>query len=444
MPDKFTVAIVGRPNVGKSSLFNRMVQDVSSIVHKVSGVTRDRLYGTCRWGGQEFTLLDTGGLDLSSTDDMVQAIRVQVERAIEEADLLLFVVDVRAGLTPEDVEVAEILRRTKKPLLLVANKADSAGAESKAVEFYALGFGEVYPVSAAHGLGVGDVLDRILELRGEPSEVASTREAEEGAPIRVAIVGKPNVGKSSLVNALLGVERMTVSSRAGTTVDAVDTPLRYEDTDYVLVDTAGLRRPKLIEEKLEGLSVSRALSAVKRADVAILVVDGTEAPSSQERRIAGYILRNAKASVIVVNKTDLGFTDGVAANQYKAAVLQQCRPIGYSPVIFISCKTGKGIDKVLPEVKKVYEEYSKRIPTPVLNQFIAEVTELNRPPQGGRVYYATQVGERPPHMVFFVKDPTQLTGMYQRYLDSEFRKRFGFSGSPIVMEFKERQRRKLR
>ncbi len=444
MRGKYTIAIVGRPNVGKSALFNRMVNNASSIVHKESGVTRDRLYGTSVWENQEFTVLDTGGLDLTSTDDMVQAIKVQVEHAISEADMLLFVVDLRAGLTPEDIEVAEILRRTRKPMVVVANKADTAALDSRAMEFYRLGFGEVYPVSAAHGLGVGDLLDRILEIRGQIPDAIAEKAAEAPAPIRVAIAGKPNVGKSSLVNALLGVDRMTVSKRAGTTVDAVDTPLHYRGTDYVLVDTAGLRRPKVIGEKLEELSVGRALSAVKRADVAILAVDGTDSPSSQERRIAGYIVRNAKASIIVVNKTDLGLTDCVLEAQYKAAVLHQCRPIGYSPVLFTSCVTGKGIDKILPEVKKVYAEYSRRIQTSVLNDFLLEVTEMNRPPKGGKFYYGTQVGEKPPHMVFFVKDPSRLTGMYQRYLDSEFRKRFGFYGSPIVMEFRERQRRKLR
>lgn len=444
MPNNFTVAIVGRPNVGKSALFNRMVDNTSSIVHKESGVTRDRLYGTCQWEDQEFTVLDTGGLDLDSTDDMVQAIKVQVEHAIEESDMLLFVVDVRAGLTHEDIEVAEVLRRTKKPLLIVANKADTVASDPKAMEFYSLGFGEVHPVSAAHGLGVGDLLDRILEFRGEVEKAGPLQSPAEEPPVRVAIVGKPNVGKSSLVNALLGVDRMTVSARAGTTVDAVDTPLRYQDTDYVLVDTAGLRRPKVIGERLEELSVARALSAIKRADVAVVVLDGTDSPSSQERRIAGYILRNAKASVIVVNKTDLGLTDGVLADQYRAAALHELRPIGYSPVLFISCRTGKGVDKVLPEVRRVYEEYSKRIPTSALNDFLLEATELNRPPKDGKFYYGTQVGERPPRMVFFVKDPTKITGMYGRYLESEFRKRFGFSGSPIVMEFKERQRRKLR
>ncbi|MGE5580316.1 MAG: ribosome biogenesis GTPase Der [Bacillota bacterium] len=490
MPRKYVVAIVGRPNVGKSALFNRMVGASASIVHSQSGVTRDRLYGTVRWQGRAFTLLDTGGLDLVSEDDLVRAIKAQVEQALKEADALLFVVDVRAGLTPGDLEVAEYLRKTRKPLVLVANKVDVQSREDRVLEFHRLGFDKVVPVSAAHGLGVGDLLDLVSRLlveaygeelvpirdddeeeadRAEEAAEALTGAPEDwrldaradsgpgelpqpvspdatgrgpGAAIRVAIVGKPNVGKSSLTNALLKDQRMTVSKMPGTTIDAVDTPFSWDGRDFVLVDTAGLRRPKVIGEKLEELSVGRALSAVKRADVCLLVLDGSEAPSAQERRIAGYIRRNARASAIIVNKTDLGIYAEASRAQFKAAVLHECRPINYSEVLFVSCLTGAGIDKVLPEVVRLYEQFSRRIETSLLNQVVGEITGISPPPKEARFYYATQVGERPPQVLFFVKDPTKVTEMYQRYVENELRKRFDMKGVPIVMEFRERQRRK--
>ncbi len=459
MARKYVVAIVGRPNVGKSALFNRMVGASASIVHKQSGVTRDRLYGTVTWEGREFTLLDTGGLDLVSEDDLVHAIRIQVEQAIKEADALLFVVDVRTGLTAADIDVAEVLRKTRKPLLLVANKVDIQAREDGALEFHRLGFDQVVPVSAAHGLGVGDLLETLTEMLvktyGEelveaeprPSAEGETGEEEpaeqepaEDKAIRVAIVGKPNVGKSSLVNAILGDQRMTVSKMPGTTVDAVDTPFAWEGEDFVLVDTAGLRRPKVIGEKLEELSVGRALSAVKRADVCLLVVDGSQVPSAQERRIAGYIRRNARASIIVVNKTDLGMYEDVSRAQFKAAILHECRPINYSEVLFLSCATGAGIDKVLPEVVRVYRQYSKHVETALLNQVVSEITGISPPPKEARFYYATQVGERPPRMLFFVKDPSKVSEMYRRYLEGELRDRFDLRGVPVMMEFRERQR----
>ncbi len=444
MTHDFVVSIVGRPNVGKSALFNRMVGADSSIVHQQSGVTRDRLYGTCRWGGHEFVVMDTGGLDLASDDDMVKAIKFQVEKAVEEADALIFVVDLRAGLTADDMEVAEVLRKVRKPLLVVANKADTQKLDKQAFEFYSLGFSDVFPISAAYGLGVGDLLDRVTQVKASVAEKLAAVDTLDTEPIRVAVVGKPNVGKSSLVNALLGHPRMTVSTRAGTTVDAVDTELVWEGTRFTLVDTAGLRRPKVIGERLEELSVGRALSAVKRSDVVLLVVDGTDILSAQERRIAGYIRRNAKASVIVVNKIDLGLSGGAMRAQFRSAVLYQCRPISYSNVLFISCLTGEGIETILPEVTKAYQEYGRRVDTSTLNQFLIEVTEMNRPPKGAKLYYGTQVGQKPPKMVLFVKDPNAMNAMYQRYLDSQLRTRFGFFGSPIVLDFRERKRAKRR
>ncbi|HHY16577.1 MAG TPA: ribosome biogenesis GTPase Der [Firmicutes bacterium] len=442
---EFVVAIVGRPNVGKSALFNRIAGTGSSIVHKQSGVTRDRLYAVCDWLGHEFTLLDTGGFDLSSSSELTRAIRVQIEQAIEEADLLIFVVDARTGVLPEDLEVAEILRKTQKPIVISPNKCDAPGQDHKGLEFYSLGFPEVFPVSAAHGMGVGDLLDRVVEAK-EQYQLKSERAGEKAAgppAIRVAVVGKPNVGKSSLVNRLLGQERMTVSAMPGTTVDAVDTRFSYDNTDFVLVDTAGLRRPARIGEKLEELAVGRALSAVKRSDVAILVLDGIEPPTAQDRRIAGYIRRNAKASILLVNKVDLGLFNNMTQEAFANLVLHGCRPIRYSNVLFSSCVTGRGINMVLPEVVWTYEEYSKRIETSLFNRVLSEITGFSPPPRDARFFYGTQVGQEPPKMVFFVKDPSKVPDSYVRYLEAEIRRRFGFRGVPIVMEFRP-QRQKER
>jgi GTP-binding protein len=441
----FVVAIVGRPNVGKSALFNRITGTGSSIVHRQSGVTRDRLYARCEWQGHEFTLLDTGGFDLSSSSELATAIRAQIEQAIEEADLLIFVVDARTGVLPEDLEVAEILRRTNRPVLVSPNKCDAPGHDHKGFEFYTLGFPEVFPISAAHGLGIGDLLDRITEAKeqGESRNERVQEAAGDSQPIRVAIVGKPNVGKSSLVNRLLGQERMTVSAMPGTTVDAVDTKITHDNAEFVLVDTAGLRRPARIGERLEELAVGRSLSAVKRADVAILVLDGTEPPTAQDRRIAGYIRRNAKASILLVNKVDLGLYNNMSQEAFTNLVLHGCRPVGYSNVLFVSCLTGKGINLVLPEVVWTYQEYDKRIETSLLNQVLSEITDFSPPPREGRFFYGTQVGQKPPEMVFFVKDPSKVPDSYVRYLEAEIRRRFGFRGVPITMEFRpQRQKEK--
>ncbi|MBP8614112.1 MAG: ribosome biogenesis GTPase Der [Firmicutes bacterium] len=439
----FSVAIVGRPNVGKSALFNRIAGTSSSIVHRQSGVTRDRLYARCEWQGQEFTLIDTGGLDLSSSGEMVKAIISQVDQAMKEADILVFVVDARVGIMPEDLEVAQILRKTQKPVLVAANKCDGLGQEQRAVEFYSLGFPTVFPISAAHGLGTGDLLDAIVEqaegLENVPPEEIKEADEEGNGPIRVAIVGKPNVGKSSLVNQILGQERMTVSSVPGTTVDSVDVEFSYDGKDFVLVDTAGLRRPARIDEKLEELAVGRALRAIKRADVVLLLIDGTDYPTSQDRRIAGYIMRNAKASVILVNKVDLGLAYGMSQREYRDLVLHECRPIAYSNVFFVSCLTGKGINMILPEVIWTYEEYHKRIETSVLNRALSEITDFNPPPRDGKLFYCSQVEKEPPKIVFFVKDPSAIPQSYARYLEAEIRRRFGFRGVPIIMEFRPRR-----
>jgi GTP-binding protein len=341
------------------------------------------------------------------------------------------------------LEVAQILRKTQKPVLVAANKCDGLGQEQRAVEFYSLGFPTVFPISAAHGLGTGDLLDAIVEqaegLENVPPEEIKEADEEGNGPIRVAIVGKPNVGKSSLVNQILGQERMTVSSVPGTTVDSVDVEFSYDGKDFVLVDTAGLRRPARIDEKLEELAVGRALRAIKRADVVLLLIDGTDYPTSQDRRIAGYIMRNAKASVILVNKVDLGLAYGMSQREYRDLVLHECRPIAYSNVFFVSCLTGKGINMILPEVIWTYEEYHKRIETSVLNRALSEITDFNPPPRDGKLFYCSQVEKEPPKIVFFVKDPSAIPQSYARYLEAEIRRRFGFRGVPIIMEFRPRR-----
>ncbi|HOP71013.1 MAG TPA: ribosome biogenesis GTPase Der [Bacillota bacterium] len=472
----YVVAIVGRPNVGKSELFNRMVGARASIVHSQRGVTRDRLYASSTWQGEEFTLLDTGGFDLTSSSELAQAIRVQIEQAIEESDLLIFVVDARAGLMPEDEEIADILRKAGRPVLVAANKCDSPKHKHRAAEFYALGFAEVFPVSAAHERGVGDLLDRVIELKREAGlspeeddvevetgqldaldvgaqdqagmegledqEGQEGQEDEEIKTIRVAIVGKPNVGKSSLVNQLIGRPRMTVSSIPGTTVDAVDITLTYEGIEFVLVDTAGMRRPARIDEKLESLAVGKALQAVKRCDIAILVLDGRELPSAQERRIAGYIRRNLKGSILVVNKVDLGLFDGMSREAFARTAKVRCHPVWYSNVLFTSCVTGEGIDLILPEVVRTYREYSKRVGTSLLKKVVDRIIDFSPPPRDARVFYCTQVGTRPPQIAFSVRDPEKMPDSYVRYLEAEIRRRFGFEGVPIVMEFRPFRRKR--
>jgi len=460
MSRNFVVAIVGRPNVGKSALFNRIAGTNASVVHKESGVTRDRLYASCSWGNEQFTLLDTGGFDLSSSTELARAIRIHIEQAIQEADALVFVVDARAGLLPGDGDIASVLRRTGKPVIVAANKCDVKAHEQRVYEFFTLGFPEVFPVSALHGIGVEELLDRLIEIKREKfrrEELLEEKEEKEQkekyytekvnikhSPIRVAIAGKPNVGKSSLVNALLGQERMTVSELPGTTVDAVDTSLSFGGRDFIFVDTAGLRRPARIEKKLEELAVGRALRAIKRADVVLMLLDGTVPPSSQDRRIAGYIRRNGKASVIVVNKVDLGLCENISKKQFRAIALYECMPIWYSTVLFVSCLTKLGLERVLPAVEKTYQEYTKRVETSLLNRIVREAVEINPPPRETKILYCTQVEEGPPRIVFFIKGFSKVTQAYEKYLEGEIRKSLGFKGSPIVMEFRPVQRTKER
>lgn len=425
-----TVAIVGRPNVGKSALFNRIARSNRSIVHSETGVTRDRLYAEVEWTGKKFRLVDTGGLLPGAEDDLTAAISKQVKAAITEADELIFVADGSQGVTPVDQDVAQILRESGKTVVVAVNKCDVPRHEERALEFYSLGFPEVFPVSALHGLGVAELMDRIVRDIG----VLSLEQVPEQDVVRVAIVGKPNVGKSSLVNSLLGQERMTVAPVPGTTVDAVDTPFTFDGEPYVLIDTAGLRRPARVEKDLERLSVSRSLAAVKRADCVVVMVSANEMPASQDRRIAGYVLRSQKASVIVVNKVDLGILAGASRKKFSDVVRSVLYPIAHSRVLFVSCLTGEGVGDVLPAVRAAYREYSRRVGTSLINDVLHEACEIMPPPRKLKILYGTQVDVRPPKVVLFTRGDGKIPEPYLRYLEGRFRRSFGLEGSPIVFE----------
>ncbi|HHY35259.1 MAG TPA: ribosome biogenesis GTPase Der [Firmicutes bacterium] len=425
-----TVAIVGRPNVGKSALFNRIARANRSIVHSETGVTRDRLYAEVEWTGKAFRLVDTGGLLPGAEDDLTAAISHQVKAAIAEADELIFVVDGSQGVTPVDQDIAQILRESGKTILVAVNKCDIPRHKERALEFYTLGFSEVFPVSALHGLGVAELMDWIVR----DIEASSVKEAPEDDVVRVAVVGKPNVGKSSLVNALLGQERMTVAPVPGTTVDAVDTPFLYDGEPYVLIDTAGLRRPARVERELERLSVARSLAAVKRAHCVVVMVSANEMPVSQDRRIAGYVLRSQKASVIVVNKVDLGILAGASRKKFSEVVRSVLYPIAHSRILFVSCLTGEGVGDVLPAVRSAYREYSRRVGTSLINDVLREACEIMPPPGKVKILYGTQVDVRPPKVVLFTKGGARISAPYLRYLEGRFRGSFGFEGSPIVFE----------
>jgi len=439
------VAIVGRPNVGKSTLFNRIVGQPVAIVEDSPGTTRDRLYADAEWAGRTFTLIDTGGLDPTSSDDYALRVRAQAELAIAEADAILFLVDVREGITAIDLEIGEILRRTAKPVFLVANKADNQRRRLEAVEFYQLGLGDPIPISALHGTGTGDLLDLVMERlpAGKPEEPETA--------VRIAIVGRPNVGKSSLLNALLGQERAIVSEQPGTTRDAIDTLLEKDGQRFILIDTAGIRKRGQVQPGIEQYSVLRALRAIGRADVAVLLVDANEGVTAQDTHIAGYVVESLKGLIIAVNKWDLiraqvrggKTTHGRDYRQeYEAFVRKQFNFVDYAPILFISAKTGQRVSQVLTTALKIKEERQKRVPTGVLNQAIQDAVLRHSPPsEHGRqlkIFYVTQAGTEPPTMVFFVNDPRLMHFSYQRYLENWVRERFGFLGTPIKFVFKRR------
>ena len=433
------VAIVGRPNVGKSTLFNRLIGKRISIVEDTPGVTRDRIYGDAEWLDRSFTLIDTGGIEPASEDKIAVQMRRQAELAMETADVILFLVDGREGMTSADREVAAMLRRCGKPVVLAVNKLDAPKYHEAIYEFYELGLGDPYIVSAGQGIGLGDLLDAVC------THFPDTDAAEEDARIHIAIVGKPNVGKSSLTNALLGEERVIVSDVPGTTRDAIDTPFEQNGRQYVLIDTAGIRRKRAIEdESIERYSVIRSLAAIRRADVVLFVCDAAQGLSEQDVKIAGFVHEEGKPSVVIVNKWDLIEKDTHTMDRFKKDMAVDLAFMDYVPFLFISAKSGQRVQKVMEYAEDVYAQSIRRISTGTLNDVVNEAVSMSEPPtQNGRrlkLYYATQVAVQPPTFVIFVNEASLVHFSYERYLENYFRKTFGFSGTPIRILFRNRTR----
>jgi GTP-binding protein len=450
------VAIVGRPNVGKSTFFNRMIGEQLAIIEDLPGTTRDRLYGETDWNGREFTLIDTGGLELGASDDITSRIRAQVGLAMEEADVIVFVVDANAGITEADREVADLLRSAGKPVVLAANKADNAKRRQEAVEFYELGLGEPITMSSSQGTGTGDVLDAITDAL-PPKEAEEEEEAE--LP-RVAIVGRPNVGKSSLLNAVLGEERVIVSDTPGTTRDAIDTTVEHNGQPLVLIDTAGIRRRGRIGPGIEKYSVLRATRAIERSDIALLLIDATEGITAQDTHIAGVIHEAGKGVVVVINKWDVikekraQHRAGTAppledeppdAQDFKEAIRRDLKFIPYAPEIFAAAKTRYHIGPILDAALRIAEERKRRVPTAKLNEVVKTAMLRHHPPNVKgrvlRVYYVTQAETSPPTFVFFANEPELLHFSYERYLENQLRAAFGFEGTAIRLIFRQRERR---
>jgi GTP-binding protein len=425
------VAIVGRPNVGKSTLFNRIAGERISIVEDTPGVTRDRIYAEAEWLQYKFTLIDTGGLEPESDDMMLKFMYNQAELAIEAADVIIFVGDVRTGVTDADMQVANILRKAKKPIVLAVNKVDDLAKYSMDVyEFYSLGLGDPMGVSAGQMLGIGDLLDEVVKLFPEDSD-----ENDEDDTIKVAIIGKPNVGKSSLINRILGEERVIVSNVAGTTRDAIDSPYTYEGQKYVFIDTAGMRRQSKIKENIEKYSVIRAVSAVERADVVIVMINAEEGVTDQDTKIAGIAHEAGKGVILAVNKWDAVEKDNHTMNKFIKDIDTELKYMPYAPKIFISALTGQRVSNIFNLIKKVHENNCLRISTGLLNDVLIEAMAMNQPPaEKGRqlkIYYMTQVSVKPPTFVLFVNDVEILHFSYKRYLENQLRDAFGFSGTPI-------------
>ncbi|MCB2309636.1 ribosome biogenesis GTPase Der [Clostridium tagluense] len=432
------VAIVGRPNVGKSTLFNKLAGKRISIVDDKPGVTRDRVYADADWLRHNFTLIDTGGIEIESQDIILAQMRRQAQIAIETSDVIIFIVDGKQGLTGADYEVAQMLRQSKKPIVLVVNKIDHLQLEANAFEFYNLGIGTPFAISATQALGLGDMLDEVVT---HFDSVYSLAEDEEY--IQVAVVGKPNVGKSSLINRMLGEERNIVTDIAGTTRDAIDSKIETEEGKFVLIDTAGIRRKSKVEEGIERYSVIRSLAAVERADVVILMLTATEELSDQDEKIIGYAHEMKKAILVIVNKWDLIEKDDKTMLEYKKRIQAGLNFMAYAPYLFISAKTGQRVHKVLSTIKECYENYSKRISTGILNEVVNKAVLMKEPPTVAnkrlKIFYVTQVASKPPTFVFFVNNENLLHFSYERYLENQLRNSFEFLGTGIKLIFRERK-----
>lgn len=428
------VAIVGRPNVGKSTLFNIFANSRISIVEDTPGVTHDRLYADTEWLDNEFMMVDTGGIEIMNTDKIAVSIRQQAQIAIAEADVILFVCDARAGITHEDAEVAKMLRQSKKPIVLAINKADSPKQEMEIFEFYNLGIGEPIPVSAANHLGLGDLLDAVVEKFPETSAYGEDGNEDE---IKVALIGRPNVGKSSIFNTLVGEERSIVSDVAGTTRDAIDTPVIREGQKFLFIDTAGMRRKARIDEPIEKYSIIRSLRAVDRSDVVLMVIDAIDGVTEQDKKIAGYAHEAGKGIVLVVNKWDLYDKDNTSTLRYTENLRRELVFMQYAPVVFVSAMTKQRIHRLPEVIHYVAEQNAMRISTSVLNQVVEDAIAINPPPtekgQRLKILYATQVKIKPPTFVIFVNEPEIMHFSYQRYLENKLREAFGFEGTPLQM-----------
>ena len=434
---KYTVAIVGRPNVGKSSFFNRICGKRISIVKDTPGVTRDRIYAEAEWCGHRFNLIDTGGIELKSTDTMFRHIREQAEIAIDVADVILFFVDGKDGLVASDYDIADILRLSKKPVILVVNKLDNFNVEAT-YDFYQLGLGDPYPISCTQALGLGDLLDEVVK------NFANRNDNEEDKGLKIAIVGRPNVGKSSLTNRILGFNRVIVSDVAGTTRDAIDTPFVYNKTQYTLIDTAGMRRKRAIEdESVEDYSIMRTISAIERADVVLTVFDSSQEISEQDIRIAGYVHEQGKPNIILLNKWDKVEKDTYTADEYLKALKSKLDFMDYAQYIFVSAASGLRTERILPLVDTVYVNSSQKISTGILNEVIGEAVAVTEPPTSSgrrlKVLYTTQTGVLPPTFTIFVNNPELMHFSYARYLENCMRRAFDFSGTPIKLNFRSKQ-----
>lgn len=430
------VAIVGRPNVGKSTLFNRLAGSRIAIIEDTPGVTRDRLYYTCEWSGKVFTIVDTGGLEPDSEDELFQQMQRQTQVAIDTSDVIVFVVDAKEGITPSDWQVAEMLRRSNKPVILACNKVDNNKLRESSYEFYALGFEDVYMISAINGVGTGDLLDAIVEHL----PLLDEDEYEEDV-IKVAVIGRPNAGKSSIINKVLGEERVIVSDIPGTTRDAIDTPFEAGGQKYVFIDTAGIRRKSKIEESIEYYSVLRALSAIDRSDVCLMVIDSYEGIAEQDAKIVGYAHEQGKGIIIVMNKWDKVEKDDKTMEEYKKIIRYRLDFVDYAPILFVSAKTGKRMHQIIDTINKVAEERSKRLATGILNDMLSEVIATNPLPSVKgkpiKIYYGTQVSIKPPTFVFFSNYPDEIHFSYVRFLENQLRRLFGFEGTPLRIKFKK-------
>ncbi len=429
------VAIIGRQNVGKSTLLNRLAGQRLAITEDMPGTTRDRIFALIPSKGRPFTLVDTGGLEIKPESDITRGINEQIQTAIDEADLIIFLTDIRDGITPVDYEISDILRKKSKPVILVANKADNDLLEAQVTEFFQIGLGQPLAISAYHGRGIDELLDKIISLLPEEESLPA-----EDPAIKVAIIGRANVGKSTLLNNLLGKERAIVDKKPGTTRDAIDTYLKFNEYNILLIDTAGVRRRGRIEPGIERFSVIRTLKAIDRADIVLLLIDASETITSQDTHIAGYAIQATKGIIILVNKCDL--VEGLKLAELNDIIKSRLKFVPFAPIIYISAKLGRGVKEILPKVVDTFKQRFKRVTTAEVNNMLKEVTAAHEPPTSGsrklKFLYGTQAEVNPPTFVFFVNDPKLLHFSYRRYLENKLRQSFGFDSTPVKMNFRSR------